>query len=709
LALALNTSLQAQGIVVTAINNNTDLRFTDAKGSDISGVSLLPASHAGGAAVDRVKVSSAAVQVANWVNGSSKATITNPAFGSGLNQGFSKLQATLGGVPLSASVAGVTNLATLASTLQQELRLQDKSTDISVVVEGSDLKITDARGRALKNVALIPAATTSLASGGRVDIINSNVSQTNVRAEVFSEVRVPVAQLKIAKPLTINGQVISDYKSVDELVKKINDSSAGVKASIEVNGEFVLTDPLGSPIRINPTPDGNALDIQPTTYNAQVRMVQVVRDMRIAATDVDLKKPLLLNGVNLAEVAYDLPAIHQADYEIKFGFPQQSVSAANPAALEAALNANAAFKASYAAKVTGQRLVITPLVGQPTDADLNNTFVVKSDLAFLSPQNEMKTLAAFVDRINAKSRDTGVVAEIDLFGDLKLSTTDETGTRSISVGPAKDALGKQVPNALGLDSMDFDVTERLKRKLLDPYFVSDVRVSFGSYGDPAKFGDPADLAKLGLRTGAYIEDGCPDELLLFVTGKGAAKVAVGFDGKPDNIRDSLRKQSFNLKFTAENRYTIVDAATGTQLADRFYDPSVLEPVVEFQGLAIKLSHAPSVGDSYKIDGNFDGLGNNVNMLEMVDLNKKPTANGKTIANTYIDQINNVGNLAQQAIITQEALTVVNEQAIESRDKVSGVNLDDEAAALIRYQQAYQACAKALQVSGELFDAIVQIR
>lgn len=36
-------------------------------------------------------------------------------------------------------------------------------------------------------------------------------------------------------------------------------------------------------------------------------------------------------------------------------------------------------------------------------------------------------------------------------------------------------------------------------------------------------------------------------------------------------------------------------------------------MVEFQGLQIKLSHAPAVGDSYKIDGNFDGLGNNVNM------------------------------------------------------------------------------------------------
>ena len=263
---------------------------------------------------------------------------------------------------------------------------------------------------------------------------------------------------------------------------------------------------------------------------------------------------------------------------------------------------------------------------------------------------------------------------------------------------------------------DYGLAYRLQQFLQDESIAHDVRISFGSYvenipGFPpeTKWGDPADLANLGLRTGAYIEGGCPDDLLLFVTGKGSANIAVGFEGQPDNVRDSLRAQTLTVKFTAEDRYNIIDPKTGTVLADRHYDPSVLEPVIEFNGLQIKLSHSPAVGDSYTVDGNFDGLGNNVNMLDMVDLNKKPTANGKTIANTYIDQINNVGNLAQQAIITQEALTVVHEQAIEARDKVSGVNLDDEAAALIRYQQAYQACAKALQVSGELFDSIVQIR
>ncbi|HQR87050.1 MAG TPA: flagellar hook-associated protein FlgK [Limnohabitans sp.] len=709
LATALNTNLQAQGLFATLINNDTDIRITDSKGRDISGVVLTPETTDYGADSGVVKVNSAAVQVANWINGNSQARVLNPMFGFEPNPGFSEFQATIGGVSFSLAPTTATDLSSLAAILQQQFREADDSSDISVLVDGAHLKITDAQGRTFKNFALIPADSQSQASGGRVEVVNSNVSQTNVRAEVFSEVRVPVAQINLAKPLTINGQTITGYSSVNDLVNQINLSDVGVIAAIESSGEFVLTDPLGSPIRINASIEGNALDIQPSTYNGQVRMVQVIRDMRVAATDIDFDKPLQINGVNIAEAAYDLPPAALNPYEIKFGFPEQSVSAADPEALEVALNENVSFAAFYEAKVTGQRLLITPTASGVSDTDLDNAFTVKSDGVFLTPQTEMRTLDAFVDRINSKSTQTGVVAELDLYGDLKLSTTDEKGTHPISIGPGKDIYGNQAPNALGLDPMDFDVTARLKRKLEDPDFVSDIRISFGSYGDPAKFGDPADLSKIGLRTGAYIEDGCADDLLLFMTGKGAAKVAVGFEGKPDNVRDSLRAQSFTIKFTAADRYTIVDAATGTQLADRHYDPSVLEPVVEFQGLQIKLSHAPAVGDSYQIDGNFDGLGNNVNMLDMVDLNKKPTANGKTLANTYIDQINNVGNLAQQAIITQEALTVVNEQAVAARDKVSGVNLDDEAAALIRYQQAYQACAKALQVSGELFDAIVQIR
>jgi flagellar hook-associated protein FlgK len=56
-----------------------------------------------------------------------------------------------------------------------------------------------------------------------------------------------------------------------------------------------------------------------------------------------------------------------------------------------------------------------------------------------------------------------------------------------------------------------------------------------------------------------------------------------------------------------------------------------------------------------------------------------------------------------------ALTVVHDQAVSARDQVSGVSLDAEAADLIRFQQAYQASAKILQVASQLFDSILQVR
>jgi flagellar hook-associated protein FlgK len=220
------------------------------------------------------------------------------------------------------------------------------------------------------------------------------------------------------------------------------------------------------------------------------------------------------------------------------------------------------------------------------------------------------------------------------------------------------------------------------------------------------------LASLGLRTGAYIEGKVPDDLLVFVTGTGSsATVSASWDptSAPSDPQIELRKQNLEIKFTALDRYVVIDKDTGTELANRSYDASVLEPAVNYQGIDVRFTFAPNVGDSFTLDGNKDGVGNNQNMIAMSDLAKKKIAGGKTLANNYIDQVNDVGNLAQQAKITQQALTVVKDQAVQSRDKISGVNLDDEAAELIRFQQAYQASAKALQVSSQLFDSILQVR
>jgi len=71
-------------------------------------------------------------------------------------------------------------------------------------------------------------------------------------------------------------------------------------------------------------------------------------------------------------------------------------------------------------------------------------------------------------------------------------------------------------------------------------------------------------------------------------------------------------------------------------------------------------------------------------------------------------VSDVGNIAQQALVAKDALTVVYDQAVEARDAISGVSLDEEAASLIRFQQAYQASAKVMQTASTLFDAILRV-
>ena len=753
-ALRTGDKQSADALTVSLVANGgtQDLLISDVLGRSLGNVQLISKDlSTGGAstgvyvntadltASGHVDVSSPATQMAQWINGTSIAQVIAPTFGNAPPGGsFKQFNATFGGVSYSVDLSGVANdISSLAKALQKKLRAIDQSANISVEVQAissdatdaGQFKIVDAAGREIKDVTLVPQDG-SEATPGRVLIDNSTLSQTNVRAEVFSEVRVPVSQLQLNKKLIINGQEIPSAKSVEELVKGINQSAAGVRASVAAGGELVIENPQGGAIRINSLPDGNALNIQPGTYSAQIRMTQVVRDLRVAASGVDYKKPLQINGVSMSESTYKLDVSDASishNFQIDFGYPVTSVSAGTAQGLADAINQNSTISQGYKADVDDQgRLRISALDPSVSDANIADMFVVKdvstSTPITLSPASSMQNIKDLMARINAHTLDvmqngvivskgSGVVATLDDNGDLKLSTTDPSGTRDISIGPGKDTSGQYAPNALGIEPLDYTVSTRLKNILADEPYKSDIRLTFGSYtdGNMQKSGDPALLAKVGFRTGAYIEGGSPDDLLLFVTGKGSANVAVGYSGQSDSKRDSLRSQSLMVKFTAVDRYSIIDTKTGTELADRQYDPSVLEPVIDFEGLQIKLSHAPSVGDSYTIDGNYDGMGNNVNILDMAALSKTPVTNGKTISNTYIDQINTVGNLAEQANITQQALTVVNDQAIASRDKVSGVNLDEEAAALIRYQQAYQACAKALQISGQLFDTINQIR
>jgi flagellar hook-associated protein FlgK len=318
---------------------------------------------------------------------------------------------------------------------------------------------------------------------------------------------------------------------------------------------------------------------------------------------------------------------------------------------------------------------------------------------YISPASNLEDL---ISNINAETYLTGVAASLSDTGDLILSNELGNDIEIINGN-----------NSLGLSAQVYTGRLSISKALSDSANTS-IELTFDG-------GDPSDLANLGFSTGVYIKSlqsndkllpskPFGEDLLVFVTGSGSASVSATFSDMPVSAKQSLRQEQLIIQFETSTHFTITDKATGTVVAERDFDPTQLEPGIHYLGLAMSFSNPPVAGDIFEINGNQDGTANNENMLLIAALETAPVASsGKSIGAAYIDQVNDMGNIARQASIAKAALTVVHDQAVATRDQVSGVSLDNEAADLIRYQQAYQAAAKILQISSQLFDSVLQVR
>ena len=159
-------------------------------------------------------------------------------------------------------------------------------------------------------------------------------------------------------------------------------------------------------------------------------------------------------------------------------------------------------------------------------------------------------------------------------------------------------------------------------------------------------------------------------------------------------------------FTSESAYQIIDEATGTLLGERNW--SVGSPI-NYGSFSITIDGQPKTGDIFSIDGNQTGVGSNENALRIADLESLDIAgDGSTLKESYLSILTDAGSSARRAAVAEDALDVVYQQVTQTKDAKAGVNLDEEAAELLRFQQAYQASAKVMQIAGQLFDSILRI-
>ncbi len=103
-------------------------------------------------------------------------------------------------------------------------------------------------------------------------------------------------------------------------------------------------------------------------------------------------------------------------------------------------------------------------------------------------------------------------------------------------------------------------------------------------------------------------------------------------------------------------------------------------------------------------------GDNANALNLAALNATPSLDGggASFHAYYGRMISRTASLANEADVSQAAYESLTRHAEEAQQSVSGVNLDEEAANLIRYQQHYQAAARVIQIANSLFDEILAI-
>ncbi len=130
--------------------------------------------------------------------------------------------------------------------------------------------------------------------------------------------------------------------------------------------------------------------------------------------------------------------------------------------------------------------------------------------------------------------------------------------------------------------------------------------------------------------------------------------------------------------------------------------------ITLNGMRVQVSGTPFDGDRLRVEANISGSSDNRNALALAGLQTKRQLNGGTAdyQGAYGQLVADVGTRTHQAEVNSTAEQGLLDQAVASRESVSGVNLDEEAANLLRFQQAYQAAAKVVSTSSQLFQVLL---
>ena len=129
--------------------------------------------------------------------------------------------------------------------------------------------------------------------------------------------------------------------------------------------------------------------------------------------------------------------------------------------------------------------------------------------------------------------------------------------------------------------------------------------------------------------------------------------------------------------------------------------------ISFNGITVQVEGPVQPGDVFIVENNTSAVSDNTNAIALLNLQTTDTVNGSSnYQETYGGLVGRVGTVTRQAELNSEAQNRLLEDAVQSKESVSGVNLDEEAINLTKFQQAYQAAAQVISTSSELFQTLL---
>jgi flagellar hook-associated protein 1 FlgK len=192
---------------------------------------------------------------------------------------------------------------------------------------------------------------------------------------------------------------------------------------------------------------------------------------------------------------------------------------------------------------------------------------------------------------------------------------------------------------------------------------------------------------------------------------GEATISAGTVTNSANLLSGGVIPSVNFSFTSATSFT---SNATVQTGGFTYAPSDPIPYsqnmkIDANGWQVSLSGVPAANDQFDVQSNVGGIGDNRNVLQIANLQNKLILNAGTASfqDDYGTFVGFIGSQTQAANVSRDAHAMLLDQALDRNAAVVGVNLDEEAADLIRFQQAYQAAAQVISTVQTMFDTLLQ--